>query len=108
MSPTKATVVVPPMATPRAVDSTPSMPLAPRLAWATAAAPPNHSRSRTGIDEATTSRAPSGRLSATVRATPGSDSTVSAASALAIACSACADRSVHDANQSPPGLRQRA
>ena len=41
-------------ATPRAVDVTPSMPLAPRLACAVAPTPPNHSMSRIGIEAATT------------------------------------------------------
>ena len=50
-------------ATPTAVDTTPSMPLAPRLAStreAGHAGAANHSTSRTGIDDDTTSAAPSG------------------------------------------------
>ena len=70
----------------------------PRLAWATARRPPNHSRSRTGIDEATTSRTPSGRCSATARATPGSESACSARSMSSIACSASAAASIHRRN----------
>ena len=54
-SPTSATTGSPvASARPRAVDTTPSIPLAPRLAWAAARRPPNHSRSRIGIDAATT------------------------------------------------------
>ena len=72
MSPSSTTTVRPDRARPSAVDIVPSMPLAPRLAWARAAGPPYHSRSRTGIDEATTSSASAGSTCAIVRATAGS------------------------------------
>ena len=54
-SPTSATVGWPANATPTAVDTTPSIPLAPRLARTRpSVVPPNHSTSRTGMEEATT------------------------------------------------------
>ena len=55
--------------------TTPSIPLAPRFAC-TVTSPrgvPNHSTSRTGIDDATTRWPPAGTLAATARAVPGSD-----------------------------------
>ena len=80
-------------ATPSAVDTTPSMPLAPRLAWARAAGPPNHSRSRTGIDEATTSCGAVGQVPATVRATPARSAAPRRPRTSSIAASApCAGR----------------
>ena len=75
------------------------MPLAPRLAWALAVGPPNHSRSRTGIDEATTRRASAGRRRAIVRATPGSVSCGCPASTSSMAASARRAASVHPARQ---------
>ena len=96
MSPTRATVGDPARARHRAPSTTtPSMPFAPRLACARAARPPNHSRSRTGIDEATTSSASGGSARATVRATDGSLSGASGPSTASIAASARWSASIH-------------
>ena len=99
MSPTRTTVGVPVSARPSAVDTTPSMPLAPRFAWARASGPPNHSRSRTGIEDATTSSTSAGSDAAMTCATPGSVSDSSAASVTSIASnarfSACRQRAAH-------------
>src|SRR5436309_1877730 len=71
-----------PAARPRAVDTTPSMPLAPR--FATTRTPSRggayHSRSRTGIDDETMSTASLGSRSSRARATPGSVGAVCASS----------------------------
>ena len=75
MSPMRSAVgAADPSATPTAVDTTPSMPLAPRLAtWRSPSrGAAYHSTSRTGIDDELTSVAPSGRASTSARATPGS------------------------------------
>jgi hypothetical protein len=73
-SPSSAIVGPPdPNATPTAVETTPSMPFAPRLAWRRAPRTPNHSTSRIGIDEDTTSSACRSRAAAlTIRAAAGS------------------------------------
>ena len=68
----RATSGRPARATPSAVETTPSMPFGAAVGVGGAAGPPNHSRSRTGIDDAH-SWAPSGMRSATILATPGSD-----------------------------------
>ena len=75
-SPSSTAVGAPlPIATPMAVAMTPSMPLAPRLACTVMSlrGVPNHSTSRTGIDEATTRWPSGGTLAVIARATPGSD-----------------------------------
>ncbi len=61
-------------ATPTADDVTPSIPLAPRLASTRTPlrGSPNHSRSRTGMDDDVNRLAPSGNAASTDRATPGS------------------------------------
>ena len=64
-SPTSA-MARPPVATPRAVDKTPSMPLAPRLEKVGATREGvHHSTSRTGIDDPMTSEAPVATLCST-------------------------------------------
>ena len=75
-SPSSTAVGAPlPSATPIAVAITPSMPLAPRLACTVMSlrGVPNHSTSRTGIDEATTRWPPAGIAAVIARATPGSE-----------------------------------
>ncbi len=100
MSPTTTSVGAPvASAMPRAVDTTPSIPFAPRLAWPTAAVPPNHSRSRIGIEAATTSRPPAGRWRATSRATSGSLNGAAAPSARSMTPSATAAAAAHRAAQ---------
>ena len=94
-------------AMPSAVEVTPSMPLAPRLACARAAVPPNHSWSRTGIEELTTRSTASGRCAATIRATDGSVNSparskserVAAIAASAAICAAC-QSAVHSSSGS--------
>ena len=69
-----------PIATPTAVDKTPSIPLAPLLACTVTPrrGTAYHSRSRTGIDDDTTRCASSGSAASRSRAMPGSVSPVSA------------------------------
>ena len=73
MSPTRTVVGAPVRATPTAVETTPSMPLAPRLARTRtpSRARENHSTSRIGMDDDTTSVAPSGRRGHDVTRHPG-------------------------------------
>ena len=59
---------------------------------------PNHSTSRTGIDEATTSWPPAGTFAVIARATPGSDSVCSAPSAASIAARAMRSASRHSSS----------
>ena len=89
MSPTRATVGAPAAARRRA-PSTRRRRCRWRRGWRGRGRrrPPNHSRSRTGIDEATTSSASSGRARATRRATAGSVSGASGPSTASIAASA--------------------
>ena len=73
-------------ATPTAVARTPSIPLAPRLAWTVSPtpSPPNHSTSRIGIDEATTSCVPAASEPlVSSRATLGSSSASAARQGIA-------------------------
>ena len=86
-----------PAARPRAVDTTPSMPLAPR--FATTRTPSRgdayHSRSRTGIDDETMSVASLGSRSSRARATPGSVGAVCASSTDAMVAWARRSASIH-------------
>ncbi len=81
-SPTSSAVGRPrwPGPRPTAVDTTPSMPLAPRLACTSMShrGATYHSRSRIGIEEDTTSGRPGGGLATTARAAPGSVAPASA------------------------------
>ena len=69
MSPTTATVARRPSATPSAVDTTPSMPLAPRLACALARRPAEPLEVADGIDDGDDELGAAGEVRATVRAT---------------------------------------
>ncbi len=91
-------VFAPVNAAPTAVETTPSIPFAPRLASTRRSRrpTPNHSTSRTGIDDDATRIPPGGRVRVRWRATPGSDSgsaarvsSMAAAAAVAAACHAC-------------------
>ena len=100
-SPSSTAVGAPlPIATPIAVAITPSIPLAPRLACTATSlrGAPNHSTSRTGIDEATTRWPPAGTRAVTARAVPGSDSRSDAASAASSATQAARSASRHSSN----------
>ena len=94
-SPTRSAVGTPVRATPTAVDVTPSMPLAPRLEYTSRSlrGAANHSRSRTGMDDDTTS-APGATRSAAATTEPGSvsENWWSNTSAMANAASASAER----------------
>ncbi len=98
-------------ATPTAVDSTPSMPLAPRLASTRRPerGTANHSTSRTGIDDDTTRVAPSGTERTTSRATAGSVGCAWTDSTEAMASPATASAWAHAPAQlsAPSGRRGR-
>ncbi len=104
-SPMRSTVgVAEPSATPTAVETTPSMPLAPRLARTRTPSrgAPYHSTSRTGIDDDTTRLAPSGSAARTSRATPGSVGSARSASVRPMASWALASADVHRAPHGVP------
>ena len=85
-------------ATPTAVDVTPSMPLAPRLARTRTSSrgAPYHSTSRTGIDDDVTTVAPGGTAASRSRATPGSVGSSWAPSTASNAACAVASAACHD------------
>ena len=88
-----------------AVHIMPSMPLAPRLAWTVTSGRgvAYHSRSRTGIDDATTRWAPAGSVARSARAVPGSVGSGWSASTAAMAASAAASSSSHRSSQPGSG-----
>ena len=102
-SPTRTNSVPPcSRARPSAVDTTPSIPFAPRLQWHAARDPPNHSKSRTGMDDDTVTFDPTGRPSARIRATAGSVSAPADSSVERIAASARASASIHACRHAVP------
>ena len=106
MSPSRQVVGAPvARATPVAVDRTPSMPLAPRLACTCTSARGRayHSTSRTGIELATTRWAPAGRLASSVRAVPGSVGSGWSARTPSMASSAAASSASHRSIQPGSG-----
>ena len=96
-SPVSSTVGVQVSATPTAVEVTPSMPLAPRLATTrtSSRAGANHSRSRTGMDDDTTSTPSAGTAARASSAVVGSVATPPAPRASSRVRRAVASASAH-------------
>ncbi len=108
MSPSSTAVGAPlPIATPIAVAMTPSIPLAPRFEWTVTSlrGVPNHSTSRTGIDEATTRCPPDGTLAVIARAVPGSDSSTSDSEHIVDRGASCVIRSRQRIRSTPDRVR---